>query len=406
MIKLKGFPTQISEEIPIPDMAELLTYPFFFDTDIEDAYRYGTDFQKKLLDSIPNLGESGKKTISVLSEVRFLGPKYRSCTGSFDDHDIEWHIDCEENEDGSHIFTEERDIVHLYTNQTSSMTEFLEEELIVPNSQETMDYARFHQFFVESIRSGSISPKTKPMPANKIVTFTNHMHRASDPKQYEFKYMFRVVETNRMRPPSRYNPEVNASRVTNPDNNVVTNIIRNNDVITIYIPTGFTSQEPLRGRVENNTTDPYVQSINVEPEIFTEFKTMKVDALGWESELTASDSVLKKFSPLNSIMLLIKGNFSSPEKNEALLSFFANISKDVKLVDPQGETISGRFSNDFYDLDSQLGYIAGCHIVFVFREFNKIKPGVEYKIEVDKLNGYFYEIPEDMKFVLRLPKLV
>lgn len=99
---LKGFPTEISEHIELPTIAELLLYPMFFDVDIEDVYKYGTDFHRYLIDKTPL--RNNKRHISVLSEVRFMGPNLRSCTKNIPDPVREWHIDCEENEDGRHIY--------------------------------------------------------------------------------------------------------------------------------------------------------------------------------------------------------------------------------------------------------------------------------------------------------------
>lgn len=52
-VVLKGFPTEISDKIELPYNAELLTYPQFLDCPAEEVWKYGTDFQKKLLSMAP-----------------------------------------------------------------------------------------------------------------------------------------------------------------------------------------------------------------------------------------------------------------------------------------------------------------------------------------------------------------
>lgn len=227
---LKGFPTEISDYIELPDIAELLTYPMFFDADIDFVYKYGSDFQRKLIDMAPL--RNTKKVISVLSEVLYLEPGFRTCTGVPDDPFKEWHIDCEENENvnGKHIYHEERDIVHLLTNECTSMTEFNKNEIVL-NWDYDRPYSEFRQFLIDNRDKINIIPQK--MPHNRIVTFTNHLHRATNPKVPEFKYMFRIVETDRDRKPvNRVN---NSVKITG-KNGEILNIERQKGKIIIYFP--------------------------------------------------------------------------------------------------------------------------------------------------------------------------
>lgn len=404
MFKLKGFPTLvIGEEVDTPDVGELLTQPFFFDNSADDVYKYGSEFQKMLLDSIPNLGKNGKRHISVLSEVRLLAPNYRSCTGVPKEPKYEWHIDNEEDEDGIKVWSQDRDIVHLFTNQTTSMTEFFSHPVIITELKETSSYEEMHRYFIENYDSFNIQPKA--MPANRMVTFTNHMHRATNPTSYEFKYMFRVVETDRKRAPSEYNPDVNASTVTGENGVTETNILRQGRKITIFIP-GFedTRENVPReqyGKSQPSTVTPVKPSTSP-----IDFTTIPIHMVGFETELVPNNPTLAKFSPKNSFMLLSKGNFSSEERNQRLLKLYEMVNKSVSLVAPDGTEIFGTIEKDFYDNDPDHGFIAGTHITFHFLEFNKLKPDVEYPIKINKDNGFFYDIPDSMKAVIRLKKLV
>lgn len=402
MLKLKGFPTQVGPEIELPDMAELLTYPFFFDTSLEDAYKYGSDFQKKLLDSIPNLGKNGKRNISVLSQVRVLAPNYRSCTGPSLDYASEWHIDSEEDEDGTKVWSEPTDIVHILTNQTTSMTEFFEDEIEVPGFNGSEDYAEFQNEFVRIYETLNVKPKA--MPANRIVTFMNHMHRATNPTRYEFKYMFRVVETDRMREPSPYNPDVNASTIIGLNREETTNIIRQGNKVTIYVPSFVDSHQDNVPRESYITEMKKASSAERSVEGDT-FKTLPVHLIGFESEHIAQMNSLRSFTPPNSIMLISKGNFDSQARNKSLLDLFQKMNKDVRLVSDSGEVVNGNLEKDFYNIDDNLGKIAGVHITFSFREFNKIQANTSYKIVLNKDSGYYYDIPENMRFSINFSKL-
>ena len=230
---LKGFPTEVSEYIDLPDIGELILYPSFFDIRIEDAYKYGTEFQKYLFDKVPLRHD--KKHISVLWQVRLLTPRTRSCTGvpKNGDSSREWHIDCEEEKE--HIYARETDRVHLLTNKVTSPTEFLEEEVVVDKSPST-PYAEFIEYFHNNIHKFNVKPKA--MEHNRIVTFTNHMHRATASKRPEFKFMMRLVETDREREPAEYHPKLhNQVDVFDADREgYVTHLVREPGKITIYLP--------------------------------------------------------------------------------------------------------------------------------------------------------------------------
>lgn len=236
---LKKMPEEMTDYIELPDMAELLTMPIFFDCPIEEALKYGSDFQKKLLSMVPLRGT--KKYTTILSEVRMLTPVNRSCTGFSDmshtDSDYEWHIDTEEELDGSmKNYGEETDIVHLLVSKTSCMTEFLKSDIMLndinPSEHslyQMLDYIRYNKEII------NLEPVK--IPHNRIVTFTNHLHRATKGDRIEFRYMFRVVETDRKRPPSNptYNPN-HTTTIIDTNGEQIENISQKEDKIILHLP--------------------------------------------------------------------------------------------------------------------------------------------------------------------------
>lgn len=193
---IKGFPTEISEYIELPDMAELMVYNQFYDMDADAVRKYGSYLHRYLLDKTPLRND--KKHVSVMSQVRIMFPDMRSCTRHYADPDDEWHIDSEVLEDGKEIYHRPTDTVHLLSNDVQCATEFNTEEFTIQ-----FDYSKEYVEFKKWFRENAVHLiKPKKMPANKIVTFDNHIHRATNPQQIEFRYMFRVTETDRGRPPA------------------------------------------------------------------------------------------------------------------------------------------------------------------------------------------------------------
>lgn len=199
MITVKGFPTQVGKYIELPDMAELLVYPYFVDNYIDDVYRKSPSFLKYLLDQVPLKGN--KKYISVRSEVKFIHPQSRSCTNHYSAptghalHDFEWHID---SDISLELYNEETDIVHLLSSDVECLSDFNKNEFTLD-----LDPATPYQDFIEILgrecRDKIIPQKAEP---NRIITFTNHLHRAKPSTQHELRYMLRVVESDRDREPS------------------------------------------------------------------------------------------------------------------------------------------------------------------------------------------------------------
>jgi hypothetical protein len=304
---LKGIPKTMSEHIELPNMAELLTYPVFYDCPIEEAYKYGTDFQRKVLDMVPLRG--GKRYTTVLSEVRFIPGSFRSCTGfsqlSHDNADREWHIDTVEEEDGSMVnYWDETDHIHLLTSENSGMTEFIDKDVWLPeiNPQETPLHELLRYVAENRERLGY---KPVKMPSNRIVSFSNHMHRATDSSQIEFRYMLRVVETDRKRPPS--NPEYNRDYTTTiigPDGEKIENISQQSDRIVIYLPETI-SQDPGY-RPTEPTLDVEVKVLDIGDAAFSTRNTDGVK-LAVLAE-TGGRDVAKFMKAVDDVLILSEGD--------------------------------------------------------------------------------------------------
>lgn len=419
---LRGFPTEITEEIELPPIAELLTYPIFFDMPIEQAYRYGTDFQKKLISMVPLRG--GKRFTSILSEVKFLDPYTRSCTGfskeSMEDSRKEWHIDSEEYAEKGWMggYEQETDIIHLLSSECTAMTEFNLNEIEVD-----FPAGRFLPDYIQHLRDNwdRYGIQGKDAPANRIITFSNHLHRAKAPKTYEFRYMFRVVETDRLRPPSMnpYNKNY-ITRVMTANNVHVPNVQQLDDRIVIYLPQSvkdsldyrpgpdigsdgqMESRELTREEAENYEKPEDRGACNQPsktPQVEPQIKKMPVHAFYWESAGVNYDSPLINFTPQNSIMIVSFGDYSDPVANLDLDNFFKFLDKRVKLIDSKGNEIKGFLFKDFFDIDAVLGPITGSYIQFSPSEAQALVEGEEYTVVFHESAPYSYVCPPEIKYV-------
>lgn len=405
MITLQGFPTKISDEIELPDMAELLMYPYFFDTELEDAYKYSTPFQRKLIDMCSI--DSSKKHYSLLSQVRVLLPKYRSCTGGGGDyqiHDSEWHIDNEENEDGPYIFHEEKDIVTLLTNKTSAMTQFNKNKIEINLEPEIFNgFNEFSGFLQKNFQNGNpLKIEAQDMPANKLVTFTNHLHRATDPSQIEFRYMFRLVQTNRERPPVKYNPHHNISNILNQSQPFL-NIDRSESSVKIFLPSGFKdgfkkyeedkkeSINAMNGQTFNEYDFYFGNQDNSNIEQFN------ITNVEFGTDFLSQDSELIPFSLENPIFLYSVEDFNEPNKNKKLLDFLSLSDKSLEIISPEGKVINAILQQNFFSMDKKLGPIVGA--IGYTTKGEQIVPGVEYSLRTNSDIKYRFTIDPTIKLI-------
>lgn len=414
MIILKGFPTIISEEIELPDISELLMYPYFFDTDLDSAYKHATSFQRKLIDMTPI--DSSKNVYSLLSQVRVLLPDYRSCTGGGGpdyDADQEWHIDNEESEDGPHLYNEEKDIVTLLTNQTSAMTEFNKNEIRINLNPSTFpQFQDLHDFLFSNLKNGNpLGIEPQKMPANRLVTFTNHLHRATNPDKIEFRYMFRLVQTNRKRKPMPYDHRVNQSNILNQGNRFL-NIERGNSSVKIMYPLGFKNsfkdysqkeiieikkQEDKKESLIEMNTDKFNEYDFYFGNTVPDIEKLVITNIKFGKEFLSEGSVLRNFAKDNGIFLFRNEDFSDSNKNTKYLDFLSVVDKSIEIKSPDGEIITGRIEQDFFDFDTVNGPIAGG--IAYLDDPSKIIPGVEYEVITNKDVKYRFEIQDGLKLI-------
>jgi hypothetical protein len=184
---LPGLPTVVSKKVELPNIAELLFYPIFQNATPETIRKYGTDFQKKLLDMTPIVGK--RKYVNILSRVNVIYPNTRAMsTHTPGPRRTEWHIDQECGD-----FIDPPETVHLLISECSSMTQFNTHpiEFEIPPSIRTQEFIKF---FEDNIEYFPVEPTT--VEAGRIYTFSNHLHRAVDPATIEFRYSWRVHETD------------------------------------------------------------------------------------------------------------------------------------------------------------------------------------------------------------------
>ncbi|MDP5273695.1 hypothetical protein [Chengkuizengella axinellae] len=183
---IKGFPNQIGTYIEFPDVADLLLMPMFASASVDYVYKHGTEFQKYLIDKTPLTNK--KKDVIVNAHIQFLTPSVKASIQRIGGYgNGEWHIDSSVDP------FEERDICHLITTKATALTEFNANPIEV-ELEANMSIMDYRYFINENEDPLGIIPKK--MEPNKFTTFTNHVHRATTPQKNEFRYFFRLLETD------------------------------------------------------------------------------------------------------------------------------------------------------------------------------------------------------------------
>lgn len=210
IFKTNGFPTTISDHIDLPPIEDLLLMPFMIGIPVEDARKYGTEFQKYLIDKTPLSNK--KKYIYIQMIIKYLTPSVSPVINDYAT-DQEWHVDANGLADPNDV------IFHLMVNKTTSMTDFnttpFEVEVESPNEL----IKRIHT--PGSLESKLLVPKQ--IESNKIITFDNtHIHRANRTSKPEFRFIYRVIESNIEKPTG--DPQIGVSYVFNGGRKPIINI--------------------------------------------------------------------------------------------------------------------------------------------------------------------------------------
>lgn len=188
---IPGFPSNVSMPVDLPDIAELLLQPAFQSASPETYRRYGTEFQRNLLDQVPL--KNDKKYVIVRSGVWLLAPGTRSHVSGEGD----WHIDSAgySDNDVEHLLPAQR--VFILSSPCTALTEFASEEFRAerPASETRQQFIRW---LYRDGHTAKIIPKA--IEPGRIYEFSNHLHRAVDPKRLEFRFFLRVRETDEPTP--------------------------------------------------------------------------------------------------------------------------------------------------------------------------------------------------------------
>ncbi len=193
-IIMPGFPTAVSETLDVPDMAELLMYPIFTVAHADTVWKYGSEFQKYLLSQVPL--KHNRKYVTVYSSVHVVSPHMRPITNfnaQVNTRGAEWHIDGYEKY--SHDHFEPHESIYLLLSNASKPTEFNTKELTITDpailAMDRPQYCAYMNAHADEFISAA------PIKNNTLYEFSNHLHRAVVPDRPEFRYTFRVRETDR-----------------------------------------------------------------------------------------------------------------------------------------------------------------------------------------------------------------
>jgi hypothetical protein len=198
-LHVDGFP-KLSGYVDLPDIAEILQYPFMLNKDIEDVYKYGGEFARYMLSKTP-LKYNKLHTI-VTSQVQYLTPEFTSVRSEITPHN-DWHVDGNGFQDDAVVY------VHLLQNQTCCNTEFNTHSITIPELDISTNQSEFNTY----INTHDIGIQASMLPGNHIATMTAlNIHRAVMPTKPVLRYMWRVTETDKDMNTKPYDP--NASRMS------------------------------------------------------------------------------------------------------------------------------------------------------------------------------------------------
>jgi hypothetical protein len=179
--KFSGFPTQAESKIELPDIAELLEQNFHEGVSCDDLYKYGSQIYRDILDKTP-LGNDRKYAV-LTARVQILRPNEISIKY----HD-DWHVD------GQNSFFDCNNRIHLLVSNCTSLTEFN----VNPFELEVQDNAKLDDIN-KIVNKMDLTPKS--IEPNRFYTFdVKNAHRAVNPSRTEFRFMFRIIESNTHEP--------------------------------------------------------------------------------------------------------------------------------------------------------------------------------------------------------------
>lgn len=182
---IKGYDSvKLSEKIELPDIAELIRFPFCSQVDIDDLYRNCSEDMKYILDRIPLTNKT--KYISINTCTQLLSPNVTSAPRG------NWHFD------GDSFKEDSPTIIHLLISDCTAVTEFMEDDLVLDEFDEDSMVGEVEVALNKKLHL------IKPVKAecSKFITFDGcrHFHRAVKAERFEFRFMMRVMESNVIKP--------------------------------------------------------------------------------------------------------------------------------------------------------------------------------------------------------------
>lgn len=224
-IKFNGFPEKIGEHIDLPNIAELMLMPCFRWADIDDVYKYGTEFQRFLISKTPISNKN--KYINIITQVQFLQPSLISLANRVVEYERNWHFD------GSAHDSNTNDQTHLLINDVDARTEFNTSSINI-NYKPIIGYSDYIEL-IRDINKLESQLTPKKMEPNKILTFTPfNIHRAPKPSGAELRFMWRAYESNH-RIPLNVEQSMSNRSIVGRHTEEITSVETTKDKITIYL---------------------------------------------------------------------------------------------------------------------------------------------------------------------------
>ena len=182
MLTLKGYNSvSISDKIELPKIVDLIRMPFYNWVSFEDAYKHGNSDFRNLLDKVPL--KNDKKYVTLNCYTHFLTPNVTPAPRG------NWHIDVDRTDfkDSNHV--------HLLLSDCTSVTEFIDKDIILENFDENSSPLEVELYFNRNLLN-TITPVK--FETSRFMTFDGpyHFHRAVKSKRDEFRFMLRINESN------------------------------------------------------------------------------------------------------------------------------------------------------------------------------------------------------------------
>jgi hypothetical protein len=181
-----GFPEEVSDYIELPDIAELLCFtPMFGRISAEDLRKHGGENLRYLLDKAPI--KNDRKYVSIITYTQMLYPEVASIASMVGDPEQHWHRDGNSGD----VYSRNSHI-HLFLSKCTALTEFNAEPFEI--DLDDKDGKSFN------LKLKEYEIKGKQMESNKFVTFGPHVHRRVEVKRPQFRFMFRITESDTVCP--------------------------------------------------------------------------------------------------------------------------------------------------------------------------------------------------------------